>query len=184
MSQLCWHLSFSFSVYKFTLKVNQESPRSLFHLSLLFGGQASSGGYWQSVGLIYTDVSVVFVWIKCLRGLRQTEAIKSFYKWFFGAGNEAPPKTERSLILNQSLYSLGNNRRVCVSGFKNLTGFIYFFNFNFVVDCAMVRTRIHLYLCMQLQEPLQPCPARIMCRFSTYKVNENKYITSTGSGKK
>lgn len=79
--------------YRLERLINNPPPLSVFHLSPLLRAQASSGGNIGSLfldwlaGAIYTDVSVVAIWIKFLEGPILTEAIRSLSKWPLGPGN-------------------------------------------------------------------------------------------------
>lgn len=96
--------------YRVQRLINNPSLLSLFHLSPLFTAQASSGGNigrvfvpWLALGgAIHTDVSVLPMWIRYLEGPRQTEAIRSLFKWPLGPGNGSLI-VERSLILTEAL---------------------------------------------------------------------------------
>ena len=102
--------------YRVQRLINNPSLLSLFHLSPLFTAQASSGGNIGSVcsligfgGAIHTDVSVVPMWIRCLEGPRQSEAIRSLFKWPLGPGNGFLV-VERSLILTEVLTPDGKSQ--------------------------------------------------------------------------
>lgn len=116
-----------------TTEVNQQS---LFALSLSSQLSVQSSGliwweYWQSVcsligfgGVIHTDVSVVPMWIRFLEEPRQAKAIRSFFKWALGSGNDFQ-KVKWSLILTKTL-TLDETAQAFYQWFHELSSFNIF----------------------------------------------------------